>query len=217
MPKPASISGSFMISSGLIRSGLAEGRARPISTLCIVLSQRNSCSRSRRAPRPLARSRFSSSGSSRSMPAMMSSSSPIGSGRVSRTAKCSAGRAGETGSGSLPIAWSSRRTRSRPSGGPARRAACPIRSPIRRRPSAGQPGRRWPRRAAARRPAAGPGRHAPGPGRRCGPARRDLQPRAGAVPPRSQLRPLHGAGAGGIGLLVDGIARLRSAGAGCPA
>ena len=71
---------SFIISKGLIRSGLAEGLASPISMLCMVLSLRKSCNRNRRAPCPLAISRFSSSGSNRSMPAMISVSIPMGSG-----------------------------------------------------------------------------------------------------------------------------------------
>ena len=39
----------------------------------------------------------------------MSDRNPMGSGSVRRTAKCIGGRAGLTGSGSSPIAWSSRR------------------------------------------------------------------------------------------------------------
>ncbi len=48
----------------------------------------------------------------------MSSSRPTGSGKVRRSAKTAGGRAGDTGSGARPRAWSSRR----PTSGPARRA-----------------------------------------------------------------------------------------------
>ena len=94
----------FESSKGLMRAGSLAGRARPTSTRATTPSTRNPCNRTRRAPRPARTSRSHNTGSNRSSPAMMSLSSPIGSGRVSRAAKCNGARDGATGSGSNPSA-----------------------------------------------------------------------------------------------------------------
>ena len=134
MPKPASIWPSFIARRGRMRSGSALGRARPSVTTSAAWSVRCASSRRVRRPRPRSRSRAQRMGSIRSMAASRSDSSPMGSGIVIRTAKWSGGRAGDTGSGADPIAWSSRST----SPVPKRRArparGWPSRSPMRRRP-----------------------------------------------------------------------------------
>ena len=104
MPKPASRLSSFMIRTGRIRSGVSPGRARPISMLSMVASLRKASSRMWRAPWDCAFRCRHSRGSSRSRAAMISSRSPIGSGRLRRTAKQVGARSGQIGSWVLPKA-----------------------------------------------------------------------------------------------------------------
>ena len=193
-------------SSGRIRSGFADGRASPTSTHSVAWSrpvafEPHPPRALSRRPEPLA-----SAGRSRSSAATISLSSPMGSGKVRRTAKCGSTFAGDTGSGSTPIAWSSRWTSCRPNRRASPARGWPERSAIRRSPSRVRSATvsDGSRSAATGRPASAVC-VCPGAAIRDGRPRRRLHPRRG--PALLPVPPLHGAGPGRPGLLVDRVAR----------
>ena len=81
-----------------------EGWANPTSILPIVLSVRKICNRTFCAPRVFFFKLEQRRSNIRSIPAIMSDFSPIGSGKLILTPKFSSGCNGEIGSGRLPSA-----------------------------------------------------------------------------------------------------------------
>jgi hypothetical protein len=135
----------------------------------------------------------------------MSSSSPMGSGRLSRTAKWRGAAAGVMGSGSTPSAWSRRRTRSAPKRRASPARGMPRTSPMRRRPRRARPSAvSGAMRSAATGRGASAWRVLPGfrDALSGGIGRRRGWRRGAALGPVA----FSGAGAGGARLLIDRIA-----------